>query len=78
MSLRRRRHDDNVSRKICILPDIGSLPDAVRGLHRDAYAKAAPEGKRASDCIACGQCENACPQGIPIIRDLKKAAEMFE
>ena len=56
----------------------GGLPHGKLQDARDAYAKAAPEGKRASDCIACGQCENACPQGIPIIRDLKKAAEMFE
>ena len=28
-------------------------------------------------CIACGQCEAACPQHIGIIEELKKAAEMF-
>ena len=44
----------------------------------EAYGKAAPEGHRASDCIACGQCETACPQHLPIIQNLRNAAEMFE
>ena len=43
-----------------------------------AYEAVAPAGKRASDCIACGQCESACPQSLEIIEGLKKAAEMFE
>lgn len=29
------------------------------------------------DCIECGQCEGACPQGIEIIDNLKAAVEMF-
>lgn len=32
----------------------------------------------ASDCIECGQCEDACPQHIDIIDQLHKAAELFE
>ena len=44
---------------------------------REAYFRAAPEGRRASDCIGCRQCENACPQHLPITEHLKKAAEMF-
>ena len=43
-----------------------------------AYDLAAPEGHRASDCIACRQCEKACPQHLPITDCLKKAAEMLE
>lgn len=35
-------------------------------------------GKLASSCIECGQCERACPQGLPIIDELKAAAALFE
>ena len=43
-----------------------------------AYAKAVSEGAAASACIACGQCENACPQHLTVIEYLRQAAEMFE
>ncbi len=45
---------------------------------KEAYLAAAPEGRKASNCIECGQCEAACPQKLSVIEGLKKAAEMFE
>lgn len=42
------------------------------------YAWATREGRKAADCIKCGQCESVCPQHIQIIDELKKAAEMFK
>jgi predicted aldo/keto reductase-like oxidoreductase len=33
---------------------------------------------KASDCIACGQCESVCPQHLPIIELLQQCAERFE
>ena len=35
-------------------------------------------GGKPSECIACGQCEGACPQHIEVIKELQKAVEMFE
>jgi len=47
---------------------------------RSAYALPQMfQGKvRAGECIACGKCEKVCPQHIPIIENLKKAAELFD
>lgn len=33
---------------------------------------------RASECIACGQCEGVCPQHLPIIELLKDASEKLD
>ena len=33
---------------------------------------------RAADCVACGQCESVCPQHLPIIDLLKKAADKLD
>lgn len=41
------------------------------------YAKAIANAGAASDCIACGQCERACPQQIKVIDRLKDCAGAF-
>lgn len=42
------------------------------------YGFAIRKGGKACDCIACGQCEAACPQHIDIIEQLKKCSEVFD
>lgn len=35
-------------------------------------------GRKASDCIKCGKCENSCPQHLPIRKLLEDVAKEFE
>ena len=65
------------------IPDIFSAMNKQLGNGQAEEAKAAYEvavsaGSRASDCIGCKQCENACPQHINITDELKRAAELFD
>ncbi len=45
---------------------------------QEEYDRVTAEGGKASECIQCGQCEGVCPQSIPVIANLQKAAELFE
>ena len=45
---------------------------------RSRYANAIRRGGSASDCIECGQCENICPQHLPIRSLLQTVAASFE
>ncbi len=66
-----------------------SIPDVFRAvntrkLYGDEFRPQAfyngllTDHGKASDCIACGQCEAVCPQHLPVIDLLKEAVEMFE
>ena len=44
---------------------------------RTAYAQATADAGTAADCVACGQCEEACPQQIKVIERLKDCAAVF-
>ena len=50
--------------------------EAFRG--RREYTIVTTDKGKASDCIECGQCVNACPQQIEVISRLKECAERFE
>lgn len=65
------------------------IPDVFRALNKRLgngqlqeavaeYNSVTQEGHRASNCIECRQCEEACPQHIPITEKLKQAAELLE
>lgn len=41
------------------------------------YAQATKDAGTAADCIACGQCERACPQQIKVIERLTDCAKAF-
>ena len=42
------------------------------------YLDATKDKAKASDCVGCGLCEEACPQKLRIPELLKQAAEAFE
>ena len=51
----------------------------AEGAQREYDRAVSAEGAgRASDCIACGQCESACPQNLSVIDYLRECAEVFD
>lgn len=48
----------------------GEMPETVR----EHYAVLS---HKASECVACGACEKRCPFEVPVIENMKKAAEVF-
>jgi hypothetical protein len=54
--------------------DVARDPGWDGGKQRYAIATAA--GPKASDCIACGRCEAACPQHLPIVSLLRDCRSM--
>lgn len=48
----------------------GSVPETVREHYRSLE-------KHASDCLACGACEERCPFGVEIIENMRVAAKRF-
>ena len=66
------------------IPDIFAAMNAKQLYHQDWNADfyyntvhTAP-GRKASDCVKCGRCENVCPQHLPIRQLLMDVAEEFE
>ena len=74
--------------KKIVIPDILSLLNqcghtgehdtTFLGRFKILYASATQNRGRASDCVACGKCENRCPQGIEIREHLREARKLFE
>ena len=64
------------------IPEIFSVANRQRGnaafRGRREYTIATTGKGRASDCIECGQCVNACPQQLEVITHLKDCAALFE
>jgi predicted aldo/keto reductase-like oxidoreductase len=48
------------------------------GYAKRRYANITADTGNASDCIACGICENRCPQKLHIIKNMKEATTLLE
>jgi len=57
--------------------NIGSMYQNMDGA-KWAYNAFIGNDNKASKCVECGQCEEACPQNLSIIEDLKAVASAFE
>jgi hypothetical protein len=66
-----------------------SIPDVFRTINtlrrypddwrsKNFYSSLVSRSGRASDCIGCGQCEQVCPQHLPIIELMKEAAGILD
>ena len=64
------------------IPDLFSCWNSFQGgnhwTSKKRYFGLTENGGGASGCLECGQCEEACPQHLPIRSLLKQTAEVFE
>ena len=64
------------------IPEIFKVSNRQRGnaafRGRREYTIATTGKGKASACIGCGQCEQACPQQLEVIKHLKDCADLFE
>lgn len=60
------------------LHKVYGLTDHARGLYKRLSNPEKPDlGKKAEDCIECGECEPKCPQKIKIMEQLREVAATF-
>ncbi|MCA1917659.1 4Fe-4S dicluster domain-containing protein, partial [Methanospirillum hungatei] len=76
------RYCTDVCRQNIPIPDIISIFNDVkrygdRTFPRVHYQHAVYGQGRAGDCIACGECEQICPQHLPISKILQDLADKF-
>ena len=57
--------------------ELTQFPGQEKGI-RWRFHRIVEKGGKPSDCIECGQCENICPQHLPIRDLLKEVAAAFE
>ena len=66
------------------IPDVFRAVNTLRlyaddGFRPKAFYRGLPDKHgKASDCIACGQCEGACPQHLPIIELMREASKLLD
>ncbi len=58
--------------------DLQETADKIWKPQEEYYSRLTKTFGKASDCISCGQCEEACPQHLPVISLLEKVARYFE
>ena len=69
--------------KQILIPDVFRTINTLRRYPDDwrsknFYSGLIQRNGKASDCIACGQCESVCPQHLPIIELMKEAAKILD
>ncbi|MDR1871391.1 MAG: aldo/keto reductase [Deltaproteobacteria bacterium] len=52
--------------------------ETLRNTCRFFYAAQIAAGKEAANCVACGECQKKCPQGIDIPKFLARTAEIYQ
>lgn len=70
------------------IPDLFSIYNSIKSSgkcdrttesrHRILYERAVYGKGKAGDCVKCGKCEEACPQHLPIGKNLEEISGMFE
>lgn len=64
----------NIPRNFSLCNDHHMLKDPGAKIR---YHRLLSEAERASNCVQCGECEEKCPQQIPIMKELQHVAELF-